>query len=409
VPDDGVLRVTLELDHTPPPHVDDKRGLCLGLTTVTLQPAPPASPVAAPEPAAGAAVGGGFWVDLSSLCVDGGESWSARRWRLGLAQALCRVAGVGWAAARGQALVEVPRPLALGLLGAAQGPRAVMLRAALGELADLPLRPGDRVLTLGLAADNTASRMARRAGGLVTLALASTAALARPHRAGADAGRAVHEALFTPHSPFDAVLLAADDPALAGLLAAQARRLPWAVLPAPGTAILPLPPAGEAQAGPEDCVLTESFEPVVAESWALLPAPPPLHLLAADDAVAIEVLLARCRLVLAANLAGAWPGLALAAAGEGLPCLAGGASPVHAGEPAFDPADARANAAALLRLLGGGGAPVPVDPGPGWDALAAAALRFDPMRPAAAPPPPAPRPGLPALTEAWALAATARR
>ena len=413
LPEDGMLRVAFELDRRPEPVPQDARGLCVALTAVTLRrqaPAPPRSfQLPAPAARAGelpsvAEIEGGRWADLSSLCAGPEEPWSARRWRLGLAQGLSRISGLGWATSRGHGLVEVPRPLMLALLGAPPAARREMLDAARGGLADLPLRPGDRLLTLGLAADNTPSRMARRAGALVTLVLASTAALLRPHRVSSAEAMGLRDALFTPHSPFDAVLLAVEDAGAATVLAAETRSLPWAALPQPGTADLPFPPAGAVAARPDGCALAESLPQVLLESWELLTAPPPLHQLEADDSAATEELVADCRLVVAPNLAGAWPGLALAARGLGLPCLAGGV-----GEPSLDPANARANALMLQTMLAQRvSAAAPGTAFISWEAVALAALHFDPLRPMAVPAAPSPMPRLPAISEGWALAATRR-
>ena len=411
VPADGVLRVGFVLDHTQAPHERDQRGLSIGVGAVSLRqqasaPAsqagaqawaqPGAQAVAQPGVAPGGATVDGFWVDLSSLCAPPTDVWSARRWRLGLAQALARVPGLRWAASRGHDLVEVPRDLALALLGAPPAARAAMLEAARGGLAPLPLRPGDRLLTLGLAADNTPARLARRAGALVTLVIAATATLLRPHRAMGDAA-GLRAALFAPHAPFDAVLLARDDPAASALFTAEARPLPWAVLPEPTVSALPLASVGDPGPGAAGCVLAESLEPVVGEAWSLLRDPPVLQLLGADDSAALGALLGSCRMVLAPNLAGAWPGLALAAAEAGVPCLDG-----------LDPADARASAAAMQSLLDArhvvARRPAPVT----WDALALAVLRFDPMHP------PQPTAGRPAASlpadpgETWALTAIRR-
>lgn len=393
---DGALQVQFEMAHAPPPHALDRRGLCIGLQAITLRrsatPAP-VQPAAPPRLAPLRQSVRDVWVDLSSLCAPAAESWSARRWRLGLAQAMSRVPGVGWAATRGGGLVQVPEALALDLLAAPPAARRAMLDAQRDGLESLHPRLGQRLLVLGLAADHAAARLARRDGALVTLVLAATAPLLRPHRAP-EAAETLRETLFAPRSPFDAVLLGVDDPLAAAVLAAQPRPIAWAALPPPHSATLPMPPAGDAKPGPPGCVLAESWEPIMAESWALLEEPPPLHRLDADDSVALDVLLAGCRAVVSANAAGAWPGLARAAAGQGLPFMLA------------ELGDARGNAARLQALLNAAPAPLPAG-GVAWEEIALAALAFDPLRPAEMPRPTDILP-VPALAEGWALAASRR-
>ena len=391
---DGTMSVQLELARRPAPQAGDPRGICIAIAAVTLRTPQPAQPAIHPAPQTLDGPDAGLWVDLTSLCIPSDEIWSARRWRLGLAQALAHVARNGWAVARGEGLARVPGGLARELLMAPPGARATMLNEALAGLPPLHLARSDRLLTLGLAANNTPARMARRAGATVTLVLASIATLLRPHRAPAQAA-ALRAALFTPHSPFDALLLARADAAAATMLAAEARPLPWGTLPMPGSATLLLPATGHAAATPDGCVLAESWEPVMAESWSLLADPPPLRHLDADDSVGLEALLGRSRLVLAPNLAGAWPGLALAAAALGIPCVG------------VDPADARANAAAMATCLAAGDGPPTAILGVDWEEVAKAAAGFDPMRPAP-PQSSARKPVPPALSEGWAMAATRR-
>jgi hypothetical protein len=341
-------------------------------------------------------------------------SWSARQWRLGLAQSLAAQPGEGLRFAMiDQALgawKALPQPLARALLDAAPDHRRHMLAELAGRLESIAAGPGDRVLVLGPGPSQAPLAQARAIGAHVTLALAEPMALTTPHRVAPDLLAALRD-----NAAFDAQLLPMPPPTAAAALADAAR---LAALPMPAPLLPPNAP-GEAPRGPY--IIADGAPPWLQEAWMLLRASQPglPTLLGLDGPVPaigmagveglgpLPALIAGAQCLLATATDGSWPALALAAAQARRPCLS------LAEADGLDPLDSRATAQAIAAML----APeariariIAQDlsmAGPqwqltDWDIVAKAALRFGDA--ATAIPPLAAPPA--AAQQIWALAAS---
>jgi hypothetical protein len=335
-------------------------------------------------------------------------SWSARQWRLGLAQSLAAQPGEGLSfTVIDQTLGAwkvLPSPLARALLDATPDHRRHMLAELAGRLESIEAGPGDQVLVLGPGPSQAPLAQARARGAHVTLALAEPMALTTPHRVAPDLLAALRET-----ASFDRLLLA---------MPVQASAAP---LPMPPLLLPPNAP-GEAPRGPY--IIADGAPPWLQEAWILLRASQPglPTLLGLDGPVPaigmagveglgpLPALIAGAQCLLATATDGSWPALALAAAQARRPCLS------MAEADGLDPLDSRATAQAIAAML----APeariariIAQDirmAGPqcqltDWDSVAKAALRFDD-----APPPSLATPSLAAPPAAaqqiWALAAS---
>ena len=344
-------------------------------------------------------------------------SWSARQWRLGLAQSLAAQPGEGLSfTVIDQTLgawKALPQPLARALLDATPDHRRRMLAELAGRLESLEAGPGDKVLVLGPGPSQVPLAQARAIGAYVSLALAEPMALTTPHRVAPDLLAALRN-----NAAFDALLLPMLPPAAAAALTDPAR---LAALPMPAP-LLPQNAPGEAPRGPY--IIADGAPPWLQEAWILLRASQPglPTLLGLDGPVPaigmagveglgpLPALIAGAQCLLATATDGSWPALALAAAQARRPCLS------LAEADGLDPLDSRATAQAIAAMLAPEARIARIlaqdirMAGPqwqlsDWDSLAKAALRFDDAPPPSLAIPPLAAPPA-AAQQIWALAAS---
>ncbi|MCS6890747.1 MAG: glycosyltransferase [Rhodovarius sp.] len=308
-------------------------------------------------------------LDLSALLLPQpwSISWAARRWRRGLAQALLarpEVRPVVLPPGAGQALL-LPAALAQAAIAHPEPAPLLAEEGPFAGLAPAEPRPGERVLLLDPSAGAAGWRRAREAGAEVVLLLSEAAALTAPAEVAPTLAEAVARLLFGPQPPCDGLALPVPLPDLPARLAAAGRPL-LGLLPLP-LCLEPELPGGHRPDLPEEgYVLASRATPALTVAWSLLagegPALPPLFVLEGEGPMArplplaegtqLAPLLARCRGVVLASPAEAWPALLLAATAAERPCLAPPLPGLELPAPLrFDPLDLRASAAALRALI----------------------------------------------------------